>query len=360
MTHTKTASVDLHWQNNDRACHAKFDLSAGVTALVGPSGAGKTTLARILCGLNSDAKGSIHLKGRTLLDSDSGTRLKPEARNIGMVMQDPALFPTMSVRANIMMGANVREEKLKELLDIAALDTLLDRMPATLSGGEARRAAIVRAMAAEPKLLILDEPMNGLDPKRRRAVMALIRRLAHAADTAVLLITHQLEEMLFAADQALLMEDGHIVQQGSVETVLSAADTGRLLAIDDAGTLLTATVKARAEQLLTTDIGGDHLYIADDAEPIGARLRLRILARDIALSLKPIDQISVLNQLRADIISIEKGERDDLITVKLAKSKNSLRCKITKKSTAALKLKVGTKVVCLIKAVAVKELLSDI
>jgi len=359
MTKTAIASADVRLHSDGNSCHATFELYAGVTALVGPSGAGKTTLARMLCGLIADAQGSIVLKGRTLLDSTQGTNLKPESRNIGMVMQDPALFPTMTVRDNIMISARTSDSALQSLLDTAELTHLMDRMPTTLSGGEARRTAMVRAVAAQPELLILDEPMNGLDPKRRRELMGLIRRLAHMADTPVLLITHQLEEMLFAADQALLMENSRIIQQGSVEKVLSAPDTERLLAIDDAGTLLTATVETRDGQLLETDIGGDHLFIADDGEPLGTHLRLRILARDIALSLKRVDQVSVLNQLNAEITCIDAGPRDDLVTVKLINSDNSLRCKITKKSTASLALKPGLKVVCLIKAVAVKELLSE-
>ena len=359
MTNTAIASVDISWQMGHCPARASFELLPGVTALIGPSGAGKTTLARILCGLQNSAQGTIQLFDHKLLNSAENFCLAPQQRKIGMVMQEPALFPTMTVRDNIELSNEADGNQLAQLLEITDTKQLLDRSPAALSGGEARRVAIVRAMAAKPQLLILDEPMNGLDPKRRRAVMTLIRTLAHTTNTPVLLITHQLEEMLFAADHALLMEGGHIVEEGSVETVLAAPKTSSLLGIDDAGTLLPATVESHEGHLLKADIGGDTLYVANDGEPIGARLRLRVLARDIALSLKPLADISVLNQLNAEIVSVKLGEHDNQIALKLVNSDGALNCRITKKSTAALKLEPGQKVIALIKAVAVKELLSE-
>jgi len=359
MTSSAIANIDVSWQMNGATANAAFDLMPGVTALIGPSGAGKTTLARILCGLKVDASGSIVFNGETLLDTTNSPPLFVKARNIGLVMQDPALFPTMTVKANILLACALSAAELDVILAITDTASLLGRMPATLSGGEARRVAIVRAMAARPALLILDEPMNGLDPKRRREIMALVRSLAHASDTPVLLITHQLEEMLFSADNALLIEAGHILAAGPVETVLSATETQRLLGIDDAGCLLTATVSGREDQLLVADIGGATLYIADDGEPDGATLRLRIMARDIALSPKKLDGISVLNQLQAKVSGINEGPSDVLVNLTLAKPGLTLQSRITKKSCTAMQLAKGDTLFCLIKAVAVKELMSE-
>ena len=359
MTSRAIAKIDVSWQMNGSTANATFDLMAGVTALIGPSGAGKTTLARILCGLKDDASGSIAFNGKTLLDTTIKPQLFVKARNIGLVMQDPALFPTMTVHDNIMLGNNLSDGELNILLRITDTARLMERMPTTLSGGEARRVATARAMAARPSMLILDEPMNGLDPKRRREIMTLVRTLAHASGTPVMLITHQLEEMLFAADHALLIEAGHVLAAGPVETVLSATETQRLLGIDDAGCLLTATVIGREDQLLVADISGETLYIADDGEPDGATLRLRIMARDIALSPKKLDGISVLNQLQAKIISIDEGPSDALVTLALAKPGVTMQSRITRKSRAAMGLAAGDTLYCLIKAVAVKELLSE-
>ncbi len=354
-----SAHLDIRWQMGNVAASATFDILPGVTALIGPSGAGKTTLARIFAGLNTTATGCISLFGQTLLDSQSGKFVPASKRQVGFVMQDPALFPTLTVADNIALGSAMTATEHAELHEITGTGHLLSRMPASLSGGEARRVAIVRAMAAKPRLLILDEPMNGLDPKRRREIMQLIRRLAHSSNTPVLLITHQLEEMLFAADHAVLVDKGHIQITGSVEQVLSAPKTAELLGVDDAGSLVNATISGREDTLLVANIGGDLLYIADDNEPLGADMRLRILARDIALSPTHLEGISVLNQLEAEITSIERRPNDALIRLSLIKSGQRLESRITLKSCKGMNLKVGSNVYCLIKAVAVKELISD-
>jgi len=357
MTAQSIAKIDVSWTMNGRSARAAFDLLPGVTALIGRSGAGKTTLARILCGLKQNASGYFKLSDRQLLQTSAAPPICEKSRNVGLVMQDPALFPTMTVADNIALGSVMLPEELETLFAVTGTETLLKRMPKTLSGGEARRVAIVRAMAAKPALLILDEPMTGLDPKRRREIMALVRTLAHTSRTPVLLITHQLEEMLFAADNALLIDDGEIIARGSVNDVLAEPETAKLLGIDDAGTLLTATVSGREDHLLVTDIGGNTLYISDDGEPVGASLRLRIMARDIALSPKKLAHISVLNQLRGTVAAIDPGQSDDLITVKLAHSSLTLQSRITRKSCNAMGLNMGDTVYCLIKAVAVKELI---
>jgi len=359
MTSQAITHIDVTWPMNGNYAHAKFDILPGVTALIGPSGAGKTSLARIICGLEQQASGTIQILSKELLNTHANICIATTERNIGLVMQEPGLFPTMSVRKNIELASQINKADLQQLLEITSTQHLLDRSPDTLSGGEARRIAIVRAMAAKPDLLILDEPMNGLDPMVRHKIMTLIRKLAHNTGTPVLLITHQLEEMLFAADHALLIESGTILSAGAVESVLAAPETTQLLGIDDAGSLFTATVTQNDDGLLLADLNGDHLHIADDGEPSGAKLRLRILARDVALSQQKLEGISVLNQLQAEIIAIEHGAKDALVTLRLINSEHQLQSRITKKSCNAMQLHTGSTVFCLIKAVAVKELVSD-
>jgi|GEM_PF-179518 len=351
--------VDISWRMNGKSARAQFDLQSGVTALVGPSGAGKTTLARILCGLEEGASGSILLDDKALFHRGKSVNEPAHRRAIGLVMQENALFPTMTVSDNIALGSVMTDAELLPIIEVTGITKLMHRMPETLSGGEARRVSIARAVAAKPRLLILDEPMSGLDPKRRKKIMTLIRQIAGVTGTPILMITHQIEEMLHVADHALLMQDGQIVFRGSIEDVLSARETTDALGVNDAGCVLTATVTGREHGLLKTDTGGDTLYIADDKEPNGAKLRLRILAQDVALSLEPLRGVSIVNQLPGTITSIEMRASDDLVTIALAGSGSALRSKITKRSTALLALKAGTQVHCLVKAVAVKEMLAE-
>lgn len=359
MTSTPIASVVVDWHLNGKQVSTSFELKDGVTALIGPSGAGKTTIARFIAGLEPAMTGQIMIGGQTL--QKKGLFVPPQARSIGMVMQDPALFPTMTVGENIFLGAAPGyTHAIQQFLTTTETNTLLERMPQSLSGGEARRVAIVRALAAKPEFLILDEPMNGLDPKRRRSMMALIRRLAKATGTPVLLITHQLEEMLFAADHALLISEGCILESGSVEQVLSAAATAQLLGVDDAGSLLAAQVCGRNGSLLEATIGETKILLSDDGEPDGAQLRLRILARDVALAKQRTEGLSVLNQLSATVTDIREANADAVITLSLPGVEQSLQSRITAQSLGTLNIQVGDELFCLIKAVAVKELIAEV
>ena len=350
--------IDIRWQQNGKTAHAHFAIEAGVTALIGPSGAGKTTVARIITGLQQPEAGSIRGPERTIVDTAVRHSLPTAKRRIGYVTQEPALFPTMSVRDNILIGSKLSGEEFDTLCADVGVQTLLTRNPKTLSGGETRRVSITRALAAKPQLLILDEPMNGLDPKRRKELLSLIRRLSHKTRTPTLFITHQIEEMLIAADHAVLMGDGKTLRTGTIEDVIADPQTGTLLGIDDAGSIVTATVTERVDGLLKAMIGEQEIYLADDDEPIGSKLRLRILARDISIAKNKVINISIINQLPAIVNSIDSAGNDRILWLKLEKSNTFMTARITEKSFIALGISNDKKVHALVKAVAVKEMMA--
>ncbi len=197
------------------------------TAVLGPSGAGKTTLLEAIAGLRR-ARGRLVVGGTVLQDDALRRFLPPEARRLGFVPQDGALFPHLSIRRNLAFGqARAAPEgdpqrdfdALVEALDLGAL---LDRSPRHLSGGERRRVALGRALLARPRLLLLDEPTAGLDPLRARKALARIRRLATERNVPLLVVTHNLEEALALADQAVLLEGGRAVAVGPARQVLFA------------------------------------------------------------------------------------------------------------------------------------------
>jgi ABC-type sugar transport system ATPase subunit len=191
-----------------------FALAAGeYGALMGKTGAGKTTLLEALCGLKPVTAGSVRLLGRDV------TRLKPADRGVGYVPQDRALFPTMTVRDHLAFTLMVRrwdrrraDERVAELANLLGLVHLLDRWPHGLSGGEAGRVALGRALAGQPEVLLLDEPLSALDEATRDEMQALLKRVQRETGVTTLHVTHSLEEARRLADRILVLEDGKVRQ----------------------------------------------------------------------------------------------------------------------------------------------------
>jgi molybdate transport system ATP-binding protein len=274
-----------------------------------------------------------------------------------MVMQESALFPTMTAGQNIEIARQIPESEVQQLIEKTGISSLLDKPAAVLSGGEARRVALVRAFAAKPQLLILDEPTSGLDPRKRLEILRLSRQIACSRNVQILLITHNLEEMLAAADHAILMHEGEILAAGDVAEVLSHPKTADLLAIDDAGSLIAAKITGREAGLLKAEFGNQSLYLQDDGEPEGASVRLRILARDVALSTGPLEGVSILNQISGTVETLCSGAGTASVTVSVGGQQ--LVSRITEKSCKDMNLEEGQPITCLVKAVAVKELMQE-
>ena len=172
-----------------------LDLTAGegLTVLFGPSGIGKTSVLNMVAGLLRPDRGRIAVAGRTLFDSATGVDVAPEHRRAGYVFQDPRLFPHRRVRANLLYGAG-DDAGLAATVAMLGIGHLLDRWPRTLSGGEARRVAIGRALLSDPAFLLLDEPLSSLDRSRRGEIMDALLRVRDEAGLPILMVTHDPEE----------------------------------------------------------------------------------------------------------------------------------------------------------------------
>lgn len=348
--------IDISWRQQGLKCRAVFDLSNGVTALIGPSGAGKTTLARMIAGLDTPIAGIIRFKDNVLFNSKKSRNICAANRNIGLVMQHSALFPHLSVEENLHFPPSATDESVAEATQLLDLSNLLHRDTATLSGGEEKRVAIARAVAAKPALLILDEPMNGLDPKARASILPMIKKLGQSANVPTLMITHQIEDMLRVADHAVLMRPREVVAFGSLESILAAPECTSLMGISDAGQLLTTTITGREDSLLKADLGGDTVFLPDNGEDVGTNATLRVFASNISIAKTHIDDISILNQLAAQITQIEESGNQAMLTLKLINSGVTLTSQLTKQSVSRLALTVGDHVFALIKAVSVKDI----
>ncbi len=178
----------------------RFSADGALTALFGPSGVGKTSILNMIAGLMKPDAGSIRVGGRTLFDSAGGVDLPPERRRLGYVFQDARLFPHRRVRANLLYGYRLAPEadrwmSLDDAVAFLGIGHLLDRWPATLSGGEARRVAIGRALLGGARFLLMDEPLSSLDRARREEVMVVIERIRDEMKLPILYVSHERDEI---------------------------------------------------------------------------------------------------------------------------------------------------------------------
>ncbi|MCU9839521.1 ABC transporter ATP-binding protein [Ruegeria sp. WL0004] len=211
-----------------------------VTCLLGPSGCGKSTTLRMIAGVEMQDSGEIHVDGKLICDTVF--RVPPERREIGLMFQDFALFPHLSVAGNVAFGLKgSREEKrarVEELLARVSLSRHIDSYPHQLSGGEQQRVALARALAPRPRIMLMDEPFSGLDNRLRDGIRDDTLALLKEEDAAVLLVTHEPEEAMRMADEIALMRDGRIVQQGAPYNVYTRpVDKAAVAFFSDVNTL---------------------------------------------------------------------------------------------------------------------------
>jgi sulfate transport system ATP-binding protein len=187
--------------------------TGSLTALLGPSGSGKSTLLRVIAGLERPDAGEIRLEGEDV------TRLPPQSRGVGFVFQHYAAFKHMTVRENVAFGLKIRrrpraevKQRVGELLELVQLARLADRYPAQLSGGQRQRMGLARALAVDPKVLLLDEPFGALDARVRKELRLWLRRLHDETHTTTVIVTHDQEEAMEVADRVVVMNAGRIEQ----------------------------------------------------------------------------------------------------------------------------------------------------
>lgn len=191
--------------------------------LYGPSGAGKTSILRMLAGLMPPDKGVIEVSGQTWFDSDTKLDLPPQKRKLGFLFQDYALFPNMSIRQNLMFALSKGQNDaiVEELLDIMELKTMQDRRPELLSGGQKQRVALARALVTQPEVLLLDEPLSALDSEMRSKLQAYILEAHRRFNLTTILVSHDVGEILKLSDNMLVLERGKVSQQGRPQEVFS-------------------------------------------------------------------------------------------------------------------------------------------
>ena len=218
--------LDIHLEQGTFVLDVRQQLTARITALFGPSGAGKTTVLDAIAGLRSPGAGEISIGDRILFSHGRGINLPPHARHVGYVTQDVALFPHMNVRRNIEYGR--RKERKLDIDTVAGMleiRPLLERGVSMLSGGERQRVALARALMSSPELLLLDEPLAAVDFELRRRILPYLERVRDALGVPILYVTHDREELRSVAEHVIVLDQGRVVRAGPVNSQLPSSNS---------------------------------------------------------------------------------------------------------------------------------------
>ncbi|NNV57956.1 ABC transporter ATP-binding protein [Limnovirga soli] len=208
----------LHAANGDMQLHVSFKLAPGdFISIYGPSGAGKTSIIRMLAGFLKPDDGEIHFEGETWFSHHQKIHLAPQKRNIGFVFQDYALFPNMTVRENLLFALQKNEpvDIIAELMQVTGLEQLSNRQVQALSGGQKQRLALARALVRKPKLLLLDEPLSAVDNAMRESLQTILKDIHIRYNLTTVLVSHDISEIIKLANRTLVIENGIIIKEGN-------------------------------------------------------------------------------------------------------------------------------------------------
>jgi molybdate transport system ATP-binding protein len=335
---------------------------AGVTALFGPSGCGKTTVLRLIAGDIAPARGRIVLNGKVLVDTESRANLAMESRGVGWVFQEGRLFPHLSVERNLDYAARISSgRRMREgagpardrVVEVLGLGRLLGRWPRELSGGERQRVALGRALLSRPSILLCDEPLAALDLARKVEILALLRQVRNEFRIPIVYVTHALGELLYLADDAVILEQGRIVARGAVGEIAGRLSVTALSSRPDAGTLIEGVVAGHGRGSVELDWGGVRLHVHAFDCARGELVRVYVRAQDVILAAERPRAISVRNVLETRVAAIAPREHETRL-VELEAGGQRLLAEVTDSAAAELGLAMGRTVHALIKSVAIE------
>ena len=341
-----TLSVRLDHPLRSFALRVELEVGRETLALVGPSGAGKSSVLRAIAGLVAPAAGRIALGPDVWLDTERRISLPPERRSVGLVFQEYALFPHLTVEANVAFGGRARPRKndVAELLERFHISELARARPADLSGGERQRVALARALARDPAVLLLDEPLSALDAHTKGTVRAELAELLRELKLPTVLVTHDFEDAAALADRVGVIVDGRILQLGRASELLAAPASGFVASFTGAN-LLRGHARPGLNGLteITLDSGATAFSSASGEGRVG----VAVYPWEIALSREePAD--SAINHVRGAVTScVSLGNR---VRVRVG----PLTAEVTSASAERLGLQEGELVVASFKATATR------
>jgi molybdate transport system ATP-binding protein len=301
-----------------------IEVPAGITILFGPSGAGKSTLLDCVAGLVRPDVGRIAAGEDVLFDSSNGINVPAQKRRTAYVFQTLALFPHLSVEENVAYGlTNLHEEerqcRVKEILRAFRVEKLRGQKPGAISGGERQRAALARSLVTEPRVLLLDEPLTGLDAELKAAIVDDLRSWKAAKRIPILYVTHSREEVDALGERAIALENGHVVSRGAPMDVLDAPRRKRLAQAAGFENLLSGTVRdlREADGVMRVRLGESacEIEVPLGYAAAGDRVQVAIRAGDILLAAERPRGLSARNVIEGRIVSLE--QRGTLVTARV-------------------------------------------
>ncbi|MCF6262673.1 MAG: molybdenum ABC transporter ATP-binding protein [Xanthomonadales bacterium] len=349
----------FHHQQGDFLLDVDLTLpSVGISVIYGPSGCGKTTLLRLIAGLEHCNTGYFS-NGRSRWQ-DKSLFLPTHERALGYVFQEASLFAHLSVSDNIHYGLKRATKRaqilsLDKIIYLLGINELLGRQVQTLSGGERQRVAIARALAAQPELLLMDEPLAAIDIQRKQEILPYLQKLHSQLQIPVIYVTHSLSEAAQLADKLVVMDKGRITGVGNISEMLTRLDLGSagLGGQPEQISMIPARVSSidQTYETCCLTFAGGQFTLASSAMNIGDNVRLQIRADDVSLSLERAKTSSILNIFPAKVLEIVP-ERSSQVLIKLAIGKSLLLSRISTKSVALLQLKADSSVFVQIKSAA--------
>lgn len=351
--------IRLNFQRPDFALDVDLELPAhGITVLFGASGSGKTSLLRCVAGLERPRHALVRIAGELWQDDQQGVFLPPWRRPLGYVFQEASLLAHLDVLGNLhyglrRLGLIQPVQALDAAIDLLGIKELLTRRPHQLSGGERQRVAMARALAMQPSLLLLDEPMASLDHSRRQDILPWLERLRDEVRIPMLYVTHAADEVARLADTLVALQHGKVTAVGAVADVLSQIETPVVLG-EDVGALLEGTV-AQCDprwHLSQVNFGSGSLWLRDSGLSLGQHVRLRVLARDVSIATLEPQKTSIQNVLPCVVRSMVADAHPSQVLVQLACGQAVLLARITARAVMTLGLEAGKQVWAQVKSVA--------
>jgi molybdate transport system ATP-binding protein len=351
--------LDIRKQRGSFELTLQTTLHDGVMALFGRSGCGKSTVINLIAGLLKPDSGRIQFDDTLWFDSDAGIDVPAEQRRIGYVFQNARLFPHYSVAGNLRYGLQRTRNKVRipfdQVVSLLGLETILERKPRQLSGGEQQRVALGRALLSQPQLLLLDEPLASLDQARREEVLPYLERVRDVWRIPMIYVTHQFEEVVRLSNEVVLLEQGKAIAQGALTDISLQPALRQIIGAEAIGAVVQASVQSVDTDtgLAQLKLGNGQLSVDAQGLLVGQQVRLQLLARDLILALEAPKGLSVRNMLQGTVTEV-RDDDSNAVLVSVDVGGVTLVARITNSAARDLEIRVGLMLWVLVKAITLR------